>query len=218
MLISIGLFLVRCHVIWNMNMIKFYNYCCENNGAFRRSSEFVRDLTYTIRQSLCSYRLEPPYNYWAVIYMNGDKYEEMVTKIVSDRDPLLYYDSIVEGMPISNYLLIMRSSIFLSRVNIDCSLLSKTRTLTHFLSIEYSHPDMDYKIPIELDVCVYLMGNEILSKYFVRRCLEYQREPFIFDDDYKLEIMDSNIKMLELKSDQYVVLGKTDYKIVTNHQ
>ena len=215
MLISIGIFLVRCHVIFNMNIIKFYNYCCENIGAFRRSSEFVRDLTYTIRQSLCSYRLEPPYDYWSVIYMNGNKYDEMVVKISSDRDPLLYYDSIVEGMPISNYLLIMRYGIFLSRVNMDSSILSKTRTLTHFLSIEYSHPNMDYKIPIELDVCVYLEGNEILSKYFVRRCLEYQPKSFIFSDEYKLEIMDSNIKMLELKSDQYVVLGKTDYKIVT---
>ncbi len=147
--------------------------------------------------------------------MNGNKYDEMVVKISSDRDPLLYYDSIVEGMPISNYLLIMRYGIFLSRVNMDSSILSKTRTLTHFLSIEYSHPNMDYKIPIELDVCVYLEGNEILSKYFVRRCLEYQPKSFIFSDEYKLEIMDSNIKMLELKSDQYVVLGKTDYKIVT---
>jgi hypothetical protein len=213
MLISIGLFLVRCYIIFNMNLIKFYYYCCENNSAFRRSSEFVRDLTYTIRQSLCSYRLEPPYDYWSVIYTNGDKYDELVVKISSDKDPISYYNSILEGIPISNYLLIMRYGIFLSRVNMDSSLLSNTRTQTHFLSIEYSHPDMDYKIPIELDVCVYLEGNEILSKYFVRRCLEYQPKPFVFDDNYKLEIMDSNIKMLELKSDQYVVLGKTDYTI-----
>jgi len=213
MLLTISLFLVRCYVIFNMNLVKFYNYCCENNSIFRCGSEFARDLTYTIRQLTCSYRLVPPYDYWSVIYMNGDRYEEITTRIVTDMDHMSYYNRVLEGMPTSNYLVIMRSSIFLSRVNLNDYRLSDIRTKTHFLSIEYSHPDMEYKIPIELDVCVYIEGNEILSKYFVRRCLEYQPKSFIFDDNYKLEIMDSKINILELKSYQYVVLEKNDYTI-----
>ena len=91
--------------------------------------------------------------------------------------------------------------------------LTKTKTPKHFLSIEYSNPKMDDKVPIELNASVYMEGNEILTKQFVRRYLEYQAEPFVFDDNYKLILMDSKIKMLELNSEQYVSIGKTGYEI-----
>ena len=117
-------------------------------------------------------------------------------------------------MPVSNCLVIMRSdNMILSRIVKSEYSLSKSKTQIHFLSIEYTHPKMENKIPIYLDSGSYLEGNEILSNGFIRRCLEYQSAPFVFDDDYKLDIMDSKIKMLSLKSDQHVVLGKTNYAI-----
>jgi len=73
-------------------------------------------------------------------------------------------------------------------------------------------------VPIELNASVYIEGNEILTKQFVRRYLEYQAEPFIFDDNYKLILMDSKIKLLELNSGQYVTISKTGYEIKTVNQ
>jgi hypothetical protein len=91
---------------------------------------------------------------------------------------------------------------------------SDEKSRKHLLSIEYSHPRMDNKIVIELASAFYVVGNEVLSTGFVERYLEYQDNPFIFDSDYSLEIMDSRIKTFTLTSDQYIIFGKTDYQIV----
>jgi hypothetical protein len=91
---------------------------------------------------------------------------------------------------------------------------SDEKSRKHLLSIEYSHPKMDNKIVIELDPSFYVVGNEVLSTLFTERYLEYQDQPFIFDSDYSIEIMDSRIKTFTLTSDQYIVFGKTDYQIV----
>jgi hypothetical protein len=59
----------------------------------------------------------------------------------------------------------------------------------------------------------YVIGNEIFSPAFTRRLLEYQPDEFEFGLDYTLKIMDGGINSFELKSDQYLVLGETDYTI-----
>jgi hypothetical protein len=82
----------------------------------------------------------------------------------------------------------------------------------HFLSIEYTHPDMPERIVIEMDPAVYLVGNEILSSRFVLRCLQYQSENYVFDDRYVLDIMDSKIKMLTLNAGEYILIGNTEYE------
>ena len=84
-----------------------------------------------------------------------------------------------------------------------------------FLSVAYTHPQMSKQIYLELDESVYRKNNMILSPLFVRRCLEYQNEPFVFDDNYLLKIMDNNIQNIEMTSQQYMVLNNYDYTVET---
>jgi hypothetical protein len=83
-----------------------------------------------------------------------------------------------------------------------------------FLSIEYTHPELDKPIVIEVDKNAYLIGNEILSCTFVKRALEYSCNIKNFDTDYVLKIMDNDLKTFELKSNEYIKLEKDSYKII----
>ena len=84
---------------------------------------------------------------------------------------------------------------------------------THFLTIQYCHPKQNTSIDIQLDKRIYIIGNEILSPTFVLRYLEYQPIPFYFDKDYTIDIMDTNINMFTLTSNEYICLEKNTYTI-----
>ena len=83
-----------------------------------------------------------------------------------------------------------------------------------FLSIEYTHPELKSPIVIEIDKNAYLVGNEILSCTFVKRALEYSSNIKNFDTDYLLRIMDNDLNIFELKSNEYIKLEKDTYKII----
>jgi len=87
--------------------------------------------------------------------------------------------------------------------------LSKSR----FLSVEYTHNQMEKPIYLDIPRNAYLVGNEILSATFVLRCLKYQAMPFVFDMNYILKIMDNNIKQFTMNSGQYCFLGENEYTI-----
>jgi len=87
-----------------------------------------------------------------------------------------------------------------------------------FLNIEYFHPEIKSSITISLERNAYLVGNEILSAAFVKRQLEYMNSSKNFDMTYVLNIMDNNLNNFELKSDEYIVLDKMEYKIMKKNK
>jgi hypothetical protein len=76
-----------------------------------------------------------------------------------------------------------------------------------FLNIMYFHKKMEDPIKLKLDVSYIRNGNEIFSKTFVYRMLNYQYNPkeYYFDDTYELHIMDDKVNKQTLKSDQYLL-------------
>lgn len=89
------------------------------------------------------------------------------------------------------------------------------KSAVRFLSIEYIHEDYDEPIILNIDNGHYLIDNEILSATFIKRLLDYQPLPYIFDMNYTVKIMDNNIKTFILNSNQYVYLDKNDYVVIT---
>jgi len=75
-----------------------------------------------------------------------------------------------------------------------------------FLSIEYAHPKMEDRIPLKIDPCWYIVRNELFMASMIMHLLEHQLESYHFDMNYTLHLMDNNIQMHTLTSDQYVVL------------
>lgn len=85
-----------------------------------------------------------------------------------------------------------------------------------FLSVHYEHPDLPNGLRLIIDPQYMMVGNHLLDRVFVLRLLSYQynRGNYVFDDRYSLKIMDSNINICTVRSDQGIVLGEKEYAIV----
>lgn len=83
---------------------------------------------------------------------------------------------------------------------------------TKFMSVEYTHPQMEVAIPLNIPNGMLISGNILFTPVFVLRALKYQPLPFIFDMDYRIKLMDADINMLELKSDECIKLTDTSYR------
>lgn len=83
----------------------------------------------------------------------------------------------------------------------------------HFLSVNYKHPEMSESIslPIGKEWCV--VGNDILDYTHVLRMLNYQSSNYVFNVDYVLEIIDSNIKIFELHSYEFIRIRENCYSV-----
>ena len=102
------------------------------------------------------------------------------------------------------------------------SILSKHDKFHHkpskhvFLSISYNHPDMKKTIPIEFSEEMYEVGNVVFTPMFIKRCLEYQSMRYIFDERYTLEVIDNEMNMLTLNSQQYGILTENGWEAIDN--
>ena len=85
-----------------------------------------------------------------------------------------------------------------------------------FLDIQYHHPKMNSPLPLEVPKEWCCIGNELFSAAFVLRMLYYQELPFVFDMNYTLNIMDSDLNAITLNSSQHIMLKNTDYNILGN--
>lgn len=93
-----------------------------------------------------------------------------------------------------------------------CQILSNIR----FITIQYFHPKMNAPIEIVLPDDFYVIGNQLLSFEFVLRYLYYQGEHFIFDCNYTIQIMNSEMDIFEVKWNQYIILEKDVYSVKGN--
>lgn len=82
-----------------------------------------------------------------------------------------------------------------------------------FLSVLYEHPQVKEPLRLTIDPKYMLVGNYLLNDVFVLRLLrhQYNKGDFVFDSRYKLRIMDSNIMMSCIESDQAVILYTNKY-------
>jgi hypothetical protein len=84
-----------------------------------------------------------------------------------------------------------------------------------FLTVEYTHPMMKKGIMLDMPISMYSKTNSILTPVFFKRYLEYQEKPYVFDMRYVINIMDTNINMFTLKSNQYIKIKERGYDIIT---
>jgi len=85
-----------------------------------------------------------------------------------------------------------------------------------FISIEYTHPNMQSKIILTIPKNTYFVNNIILSSVFIKRYLEYQPERYVFDDKYIVNLMDNNINMFSLKYNEYILIKEKTYEVIKN--
>ena len=196
----------------------------ENTPILQKISNSIRHL----KSSVYNYRIEPDNAVWTSISTinTDDTYEEkyefsdnteeqssVLNFLMKKVKKLSANDSKVDLYILKNddkYIYRNLSRVTSSDTQRFIYDLSKSR----FLSVEYTHNQMEKPIYLDIPRNAYLVGNEILSATFVLRCLKYQASPFVFDMNYILKIMDNNIKQFTMNSGQYCLLGENDYTII----
>jgi hypothetical protein len=213
---------------------KFYN----NNDYFHKCADTLYDNAYYIKRLTTNYYIEPPFSYFKVCYKDHTYKEEYINmdSILYDTDisPTLSglqltcknIFSFIKPMIKTNeleYLILLhyrnlKYDYIITRLmctDDKCYMPCDTEpTINFFLSIEYEHPSMENTISLVLDKRYLIAGNELFSPCFVLKCLNYQKEPFVFDTDYKLLFLDSDINTTTLSSNQYIRLTKQKYVVV----
>ena len=84
------------------------------------------------------------------------------------------------------------------------------------LSITYKAIDLSREtqpISIELPTSMWVIGNELFTPCFVRRCLEYQETPFVFSKNYEIAIMDANVNTITFNQEQYIEVSSDNIEI-----
>jgi hypothetical protein len=87
------------------------------------------------------------------------------------------------------------------------------------LSVVYKDPDdMGNTIVFNIDTELYQVGNELLSKEFVARYLRYHCSSLAgfagYTDKYRIEIMDKDLKFVEIGVGESIVLTDEGYELI----
>jgi len=218
-----------------------YNNFYKNNDSFHKCVDAIEDNAYYLKKLTVPYYIEPPFSYFKVCYKDNTYKEEYMnvdsilyeTKTASTLVGLVSvynnFFSIVKPIIKKNeleYLVLlhyrnMTDDCIISRLitndeaydeyNIVCDTVP---TRNYFLSIEYHHPHMKNTISLNLDKRYLIAGNELFSPCFVLKCLNYQKESYVFDADYKLVILDSDINTTTLTCNQYMRLSNVKYEVI----
>lgn len=234
-LFHIGLNLLKLFNNIKITVFNNCNYLYNNVDFVKTNVDSIMRFCYDIKRKLVKHHLELFDDTWTgLTYIKNGVYEENnyvipkynnldddpseMSQLTSNFNGSYKFAKNTLSKEIPEYLVLLKSPDFwLSRIcnnNINDYDISLITTPKYFLSIEYSHPCMEHKINIEIDPLLYLVQNELFSSIFVLRCLEYQPLPYVFDSDYKLHIMDNEIKMFDLTSNDYIKLNKSGYSII----
>jgi len=91
------------------------------------------------------------------------------------------------------------------------------RSKAPFLAVSYTNLCMPGEtVDLQIPADDWFENNEILSYTYVMRLLEYQpNRKVIVNDEYVVVIIDSDIKTVELRSNQFIRLGTQGYEIIT---
>ena len=90
---------------------------------------------------------------------------------------------------------------------------SYTASNAKFLTIEVYLPNNKKSYAMDLTPNEYIVNNELFSPCFIKRYFEYHIGKNIFDIDYTVKILDNDICSVELKKNQYIVLGEETYSV-----
>lgn len=210
---------LSAQLLWNWNNILVF---CERNAEkiynenilIRNSCDCIKDTTENIFNNTLK---EPNVDFWlSTAQIVQDCLEEQCDFLYLDSYKII---TIIENYetPISDttdfitdvmkkdfeifenknnicYICFVQNNYY---VYLDSDFITNTfntsKTNVFILSIFYSHPNMEESIELHIPEGMFLVKNKLFNAAFVLRCLKMQNEPYFFNKDYTITILDSSI-------------------------
>jgi len=207
-----------------------YNHYYNNNKYFKWTVDYSYYMYYNIKKRLLNESTLPEENAWHnFIYLNeiDNKYKYVETYEILNNticNETQYIESVKLSSDYLNDSLNHNLCCMLSKYNNSYVVrnqflkLKKTdyfkKSNVSILSIVYSHPKMEQKIHIELPKEMLYCYNQLFNAAFVYFCLKYfNKEKFIFDENYNVEIMDSNVETMNITYHYYLYIGLDHFEV-----
>jgi hypothetical protein len=147
---------------------------------------------------------------------DGVKYEYLDNMYVSEEEGMQRYSPLTQSMVIAhkNGAYEFRTVHWLT--DVQTASIAFQPSLVDFLEVDYHHPDMEESIPILLTESMMMVNTELLSYAFIgwylKKLPAYTK--YVFDDRYTIQLLDDNINMVKLRSNQYIKLGVKTYEVM----
>jgi len=95
--------------------------------------------------------------------------------------------------------------------------ISFLKSKVEFTYVEYCHPRMNFTIELVIPEGMWVIVNQLFTPAFILRLLQSQTKYYLFDMNYKLNIIDHEIQNLTLSSDMYIILDRYSYGLHSIH-
>lgn len=207
-----------------------YNHYYDNNKYFKLTMDYSHSMFGYFKRKLTTECILPEENIWhqyISIIENESTYKysesfEILDNIISNETK--YIESIELSKDFFNDFLNANLCCLLSKFKdtyVVRNNFTKSNQCDYFqksnvsiLSVVYSHPKMEQKINIELPNEMLYCHNQLFNAAFVYFCLKYfNKQDFTFDEDYNVEIMDSNVEIMNLTYNHYLYVGLDNFEI-----
>jgi len=203
--------------------------CCKylvENSEYVSYIERQRNICIrNLHQQVSHYQIEPTIPWVGIFYNNNNgSYVENVISLGNQYDTneiINIIGKLERKIPYTRYktlTMVKTQEMCLCRLYSNDFVLSLDNTPVQkfFLQVLYTHPKMENNIEIIIPKSNYVKNNEILSFSYIERYLKYQEMSYIFDNEYKIKIIDKDLENLELNHNDYIVLYEKEYTVNEN--
>jgi len=118
---------------------------------------------------------------------------------------------------LDTFFTLKQDDVYIIRTVENFTDISAKESDVKFISIEYTHALQETPIDLKLSTRAYVIGNELFSPAFILNALENQSEPYHFDMDYVVKLIDTDVKSLSINSKEYILINaENTYEIKEN--
>lgn len=177
------------------------------------SKEWISNcsLYYTKEYNICITYEDTPFDLmkeYNLFYSKKNKYNKLLSRTNNfEIKEHLFYAKIQDSYISRTYFTGYNPSFHFSSICIE------NKSDVEFTYVEYTHPKIRHTIELIIPENIWIVGNELFTPAFVLRMLEHQTEKYYFDLNYKIHIVDHNIKDILLPSDKFILIEKDTYSI-----
>lgn len=217
--LNIWAFNLSAQLLWNWNNMLVFcernaNNIYNENEIIKKSCDCIKDTTENIFDNTLK---EPSVDFWLstsqivqdcyeseFLYLNSYKIITTVDETSISDTPFLMQVikndfELTENKNNTCYICFVQNNYYVYLNNDFISnTLNTSKTNVFILSVFYSHPSMEESIELHIPEGMFLVDNKLFNAAFVLRCLKMQNEPYIFDKEYKITILDSSINSYEI--------------------
>ena len=213
--------------VWKFNTLivngeNVFNRWYNSYAIIRQPTDILCNIKKSIRNYFDKTLKEPPYDCWSGLYQIDARHKLSSTFQIKQIDTIAifnehnqFYIPFISNFTNKNNICVISKFNNIYKVGLSQYVDIENTTLSSrtFLSVFYKHPDIAEPIQLTIPKGMLLVGNELFNPAFVLRCLNITNEYYVFDKNYTIQIMDSEIDEYNIQYGQYLHINNDTFDL-----